>query len=41
MKWQVSETLKIQILREHILEFFIDTQETMNTTNDQGPEATL
>ena len=23
-------------MREHILEFFIDTQETMNTTNDQG-----
>ena len=40
-RWQVKETLKIHILREHILEFFIDTQETMNTTNDQGPEAKL
>ena len=37
--WQVPETLKIHILRVHILEFFTDTQETMNTTNDQGPEA--
>ena len=38
-RWQVPETLKINIFGEHILEFFNDTRETMNTTNDQGPEA--